>query len=74
METREFGFGTKRPRARYVPDGRGRARGFTVTDGAIEVHTDLRRHWSGPSAALIPKLVVRHRRGRPRVSANLVTK
>jgi hypothetical protein len=52
------GFGTKRPpcslRARWV----GRVRGFTVTDGATEVRADLRRDWSGPSAALIPKLIV----------------
>jgi hypothetical protein len=56
-----LGFGTKRPpcplRARWA----GRTQGFTVTDGAPEVHTDLRRGWSDPPVALIPKLTAQVR-------------
>jgi hypothetical protein len=47
-----------RHRARYVPDGFGRTRGFTVTGGAPKVPADLRRDWSSLPAALIPKLIV----------------
>jgi hypothetical protein len=35
-----------------------RVEGSTVTDGPTDVGADLRTGWSGPSAALIPKLIV----------------